>query len=324
MTAVLVLPGTAPEEEWLDRRRQGVTASEIPVLMGLVSGEWGSPYKLYWQKTGDLPADDQSDRLRLGHVLEPYIAGRFMERRPEFCISGGRALYAHPERPWQLATPDRLVQEGPPSYGLVERDGIIDVAHTAVLECKSWGTFDGWGPDGSDEIPVHIRAQALWQADVMQVTTAYVACVFLPGGQLRVYELTMDRDAWNDVSVMIAEAQLFLQRVAERRPPDVDWRPATADALKRLHPSVLDEDVTIPKGMARAYQAAVSRHKTAEQRKQLMENRVRERLGTGHRAVTPDGQPIARRDVYDLAEKTITRKAATVDRLVAVKPKEAK
>ena len=120
---------------------------------------------------------------------------------------------------------------------------------------------------------------------------------------------------------MRREAVTFLGRIKAGDPPDVDWRPATAAALKRLHPSVTGEDVTIPKGIARAYQAACGRADTAKKRKALYENRIRERLGTGHRAVA-DGQPVARRDVYDLPEKQITRKACTVDRLMPVKPKD--
>jgi putative phage-type endonuclease len=327
MTGVLVLSGTAPEQEWLDARRYGVTASEIPVLMGLASGEWGSPYKLYFQKTGDLPADDQTDRLRLGHVLEPYIAERFGERRPGFwAASDGRTLYAQgPDRPWQLATPDRLLFERPPEWlGIPASQlgaGLPDDV-CAVLETKSWGTFDGWGPDGSDEIPVHIRCQVLWQMDVIGVDTGYVACVFLPGGQLRVYELTMDAQAIQDLKLMREEARDFLDRIDLGDPPDVDWRPATRDALKHLHPAVDDTTVAIPKGMAQAWQAACGRYDTAKQRKALFENRIRERLGTGHKATTRAGDVVARRDVYDVKPHPV--KGFHVDKLVPVKPKEPK
>jgi predicted phage-related endonuclease len=288
--------------------------------MGL--SPYSSPFALFHQKTGDLDGAPDNDRLALGRYLEQFVADRFAAARPEFYVGGEHArnsLFAHPDRLWQLATPDRLLYDWEP-------DEITGLGFArpplAVLECKTAASYEGWGEDGTDVVPVHYRCQVLWQMDVVGVTTGFVACLFLPGGQLRVYELTLDDRAEDDLTLMRLEAISFLGRIETGDPPDVDWRPASTDALKRLHPSVTDVDVTIPKGMGRAYQAACSRHKTAEQRKQLMENRVRERLGTGHRAVTPDGQPIARRDVYDLAEKTITRKAATVDRLVAVKPKE--
>ena len=129
MTATLVLPGTAPETDWLAARRYGITASEIPVLMGL--SPWSSPYALYHRKTGNLPdGQDQNDRMDLGHHLESYIVKRFWRQHPEFCVSGdGNDLYAHPGRPWQLATPDRLIQDGPTS-GVTE----LDDGTRAVLE----------------------------------------------------------------------------------------------------------------------------------------------------------------------------------------------
>lgn len=314
MTAVLI--PTANEAEWLAARRTGITASEIPVVLGLSS--FSSPYKLFHQKTGDLPADDDSDRLGLGRHLEPYIAGRFAALHPEFHVHGdGSALFAHPDRRWQMATPDRFV------FGSANE--LFELFEPlAVLECKSWGTFDGWGDDGGDEIPVAIRAQALWQADVMGVGTAYVACVFLPGAQMRVYEIAADDDRGRaDLKLMREEARDFLDRIDLGDPPDVDWRPATADALKRLHPDVEDREVPISVQLAGWYRAACRNHKEWERKKKLYENRIREQLGNARRAVIagPAAEPVARRDVYDV--KAHHRKASHVDKLVAIPPKGA-
>jgi hypothetical protein len=71
------------------------------------------------------------------------------------------------------------------------------------------------------------------------------------------------------------------------------------------------------------YRAALRAYKAAEQRKKLAENRMRQLLGSGHRLVSAiTGDVIATRQVYDLAAKTIERKACTVDKLVAAKPKK--
>jgi putative phage-type endonuclease len=308
VTAVLI--PTANEAEWLAARRQGVTASEIAVLMGL--SPYSSPYALYHQKTGDLPEQAENDAMLLGKHMESYVAGRFAERRPGFQVTGdGRSLYAHPSRPWQMATPDRLVTEG--SYSAWDA--------IAVLECKIDGGSDGWGDDGSDEIPVHYRCQVLWQMDVMGVQTGFVACLLWQRRQVRVYELTLDSAAEDDLDLMKNEADAFLARIAVGSPPDIDWRPATRDALKHLHPSVKDEDVNIGGQLAGRYRAACRTLKTAEQKKAKYENQIRELLGSARRA-TAASEVVARRDVYDVAAKTIERKAFTVDKLVPVKPKE--
>jgi putative phage-type endonuclease len=313
MTAVLI--PTSSEAEWLAARRQGVTASEIAVLMGL--SPWDSPYALYHRKRGDLPDQEDGMAMAIGRHFEDFVAMQFEELRPEFHLWGdGRTLFAHPDRPWELATPDRLVFDC-----ANERSEPL-----AVLEAKTDGGFDGWGEDGTDEIPVHYRCQLLWQMDVVGVGTGYLACLFMNRRQLRVYELTMDDAAQADLALMETEAERFLERIDHGDAPGVDWRPATTGALKHLHPDVQDIDVPISSQLAGRYMAACRNLKAAEQRKARWENEIRERIGSAHRAFDPGrgGQVIARRDVYDVPAKTIERKAYTVNKLVAVKPKEPK
>lgn len=312
MRAMVVVPAGALREEWLEARRKMITASEISIVMGL--SPYSSPYALFHRKTGVLPAEPDNDAMALGRHMESYVAEQFARRHPEFLVLGdGTALFAHPGRPWMGATPDRLVHE---RWGF-GRDPL------AVLECKVDGGSEDWGEDGSDQIPVHYRCQVLFQMDVLGVTTGYLACLLWHRRQVRVYELTMDRDAWHDLVVMRGEAEMFLRRIEAGDPPDVDWRPATRDALKRLHPSLEDRDVYVTRQRAKWYRAACRNLKAAERNKQLHENRMRALLGSGRRVIdSTTGEPVARRDVYDLPEKQITRKASTVDRLVAVFPKE--
>ncbi|MBO0875326.1 MAG: hypothetical protein J2P19_18235 [Pseudonocardia sp.] len=65
----------------------------------------------------------------------------------------------------------------------------------ALLEIKHSASYDGWGDEGTDEIPVYYRAQVLWQMDAFGLDTAYVACLFLASHTIREYVLTMDEDA---------------------------------------------------------------------------------------------------------------------------------
>jgi putative phage-type endonuclease len=303
---------TRSEAEWLEARRQGITASEIAIVMGL--SPYSSPYALYHQKLGQLPGVEETDAMQLGKHMESFVADRFAERHPEFNLTGnGQMLFAHAERPWQMATPDRLVTEGSFSAW----DAI------AVLECKIDGGSDEWGEDGSDEIPVHYRCQVLWQMDVMGVSTGYVACLLWNRRKVRVYELTLDAAAKEDLLMMRGEARLFLRRIEQGDEPDVDWRPATTAALKHLHPSIEDRTVEVRRMPVIQYRAALKAYKAAEQRKKLAENRLRQLLGTGNRLVSAHtGEVIATRQVYDLAAKTIERKACTVDKLVPARARK--
>ena len=334
MTAVLI--PTASEAEWLDARRKGITASEIAVVMGL--SPYSSPYALYHQKLGNLDGPEDSEAMALGRYLEQYVCDRFAAQHPEFAVTGdGRKLYAHPERSWQLATPDRLLME---CGGWVDDDGNAQYPGLlAVLEAKTAAGYDGWGDDGTDEIPVHYRCQVLWQMDVMGVSTAFVACLFLHTRQLRIYEIghadgcgadcnmlaypSLACPACDDIAIMRDAAAEFLDRIKREDPPDVDWRPATIDALKVLHPSVEDADALVSRQLAARYHAACRNHKHWEQRKKTYEAHLRERMGSARRAVeVRTGETIARRDVFEQREHV--RKATTVDKLVPVYPKESK
>jgi putative phage-type endonuclease len=305
---------TATEEEWLEARRQRITASEMAIILGLSS--YSSPYALYHSKLGNLPPQDDSVAMELGRLFEPYIAEKFAEMYPEFMVTGdGRQLYAHPERDWLAATPDRLVTEG--SYSAYDA--------IAVLECKVDGGSDEWGEEGTDEIPVAYRCQALIQMDVMGVSTAYVAAFRWQQRKVRVYELHMDDAAQADLKLMRAEARDFLDRLDLGDEPDVDWRPATIDALKTLHPlGDGEETAEIGPQLADWYEAAVRNSRHWERRKKLYEARIREAMGSARRIVRsgPGQAPVARRDVYDVRESI--RKPYTVDKLVSTPPKEKK
>jgi putative phage-type endonuclease len=318
--SALLVP-TASEAEWLAARDNGITASEIAVVMGLSPYE--SPFALYHRKRGDLERAGDNVEMRVGRHFESLVCEMFAEQHPEFIVGGdGRSLYAHPGRPWQMATPDRLVWERDNDrfWPAADFQNVPD----AVAEAKTSATYDGWGEDGSDEIPVHYRCQALWQMDVMGVETAFIPCLFLHSRKLRVYEITMDADARADLKLLREEAELFLERhLRPGREPDVDWRPATGEALKQLHSGLEDTDVTISRTLERQYKAACAAAKKAEQRKSLAENRIRARLGDGRRALGPDGQVVATRQVYDVKEHV--RKACTVNKLVPARTaKEAR
>jgi putative phage-type endonuclease len=319
---------TASEAEWLEARRKGVTASEIAVIMGL--SPYSSPYALYHQKLGILPDQVDSAVMERGRVLEPYVVEKFAAAHPELIVLGdGRGLWQHDERPWQMATPDRLLHQRP-----VGGDGHHAwTPPVALLETKTASDMSDWGEQGTDEIPVHYRCQVLWQMGVLGISRAYVAVLDVPRWEVREYVIEHDPRcettseladcaACTDQYMMRAEGEAFLKRLETGDTPDVDWRPATAYALKQLHPSVEDIDATIPYRLAVNYRAASRNVKHWEERKKLYEARIREAIGPAHRALTVDGQVIARRDVYEVRESV--RRACTVDKLVPVKPKKAK
>ena len=293
MTPELVY--TRDEAEWLAARRAGVTASEIAVIMGL--SPYGSPYRLYHQKLGILPADDDNAAMERGRVLEPYIAEKWQQAHPDLYAGGtGRELFAHPERPWQMATPDRMIYDW-----RLNPDLVHPVAHgpvLSVLECKVDGGSDEWGDEGSDEIPVHYRCQVLWQCRVMGVRRWHAACLRIRDWRVLTYTGEIDEAAEADLTLMEGEAIAFRERLEAGDPPDVDWRPATTAALKTLHPLPGEADVTVGRQLAISYRAACRRYEQAKRRKDEMTNRLLQAIGDGRRAVEACTElPVATRSV---------------------------
>lgn len=291
---VEVLPPelTGPDHpEWFEARRAGVTASEIAAVMGLAPRSYGSAFKLYWQKVGALGEDPDERRTRWGRRLERHIADEFAAGHPEFQVAPA-GLYAHKERPWQMASPDRLIWSM--SLPWSEED---DTGPITGLECKAWHSWEGWGDEGTDEVPVHIRCQALWQADVLQVPCVYVAVA--NGSDYREYVIQVDKEARADLTLMREAAEAFLDRIARGDPPDVDGSPATLATLKALHPSLEDTEATVPHTLAQRYRSACRTYGKAKDRKKLIENQLRDRMGRARVAVDPHGEKVATRLVYD-------------------------
>lgn len=302
MSAVFVC---LPEERdrWLAARRAGISASEIAAVLGI--SPWDSPFNLYWSKVLGW-ATDENELMRTGAHLEDTIAdwwavNHYPHENLDVRATG---LYASSERPWQLATPDR-------------RLAYMD-ADVALLECK-WVSYswDGWGEDGTDEVPVHYRAQVQQQMDVMEVDTTYVAALG-PGG-FRHYEIHRDE---NDIALQRKAGEEFMAMIANGSPPDLDAHDATLGAVKRLHPDLEDREVEVPFLLAQRYAHAVRDMHRAEADKQAAEIELRAAMGNARRAVW-DGERVATRVISDIAESTRTVAAHRRDYLIAPKEKKS-
>lgn len=232
---------TPDNPRWHELRRQGITASEIPVILGLST--WDSPWALWHRKHGlidDTPAGESAYWER---PLEDAIADAAIDRvDPHVQLAFARGgLYCHPQRRWQMATPDRLVY--------------YDGGLAALLEIKHLRSLAGWGDDGGDDVPEAYLAQCLWQADVMGVDEVWLAAY--AQHELRVYRILVDRHR-DDLELMRQAAHDFL---AAAEPPPLDDHPATVAALRRhssflLLPDVEDRDQEIPTDLAARYRDA--------------------------------------------------------------------
>lgn len=283
MSAVYLGTFEAGSPEWSAVRRRAVGGSEVAAVLGL--SPWESPFSLWWRKNGELAPIEETPEMEWGKRLEDVVAEKYADEHPEVVPVGmGVAQYAHADRPWQIAAPDRLLI---PPYNGDERSARERAE--ALLEVKTARYADGWGEPGTDEIPLHYRCQVLWYLDVFGLDRCAVA-VLIAGSDYREYEVTYDAD----------ECELIRNRVAafvaslDGAPPSIDSHTATYEALRELHPEIDGSDHDLDGRLARRYIAARLATKAAKDEEQHAKSLIADAMGEARRALW-DGSVIARR-----------------------------
>lgn len=261
----------ADRERWLAARAAGIGASEIAAVLGI--SPYDSPFSLYWRKKLGT-VTEMTEAMEWGLRHEATIAAKLAENHPELSVAPG-GLYRHPQHRWMLATPDLLAGD--------------DLAQ--IKTTRSW---DGWGEPGTDQIPAHYAAQVQQEMTVMGARRCWVP-VLCGGNSYREYLVE-----WNpeDAALITEAGAAFMQRLADDNPPDLDGSAATTAALKELHPTVVDEVVTIPQALADQYHTRRALLDDAKAALAEVENQIRALLGDARTAVC-DGRKVAQRSVYE-------------------------
>lgn len=254
----LVLPHTEPRSpEWYAQRRNGITATDLPRIMGLSS--YGNALSVWNDKLGRLPADESGEAAEWGHLLEPVVADEWA-RRMGYTLSTIGVL-ANPEHPWMRASCDRLI------------DG-----HNAAVEVKTRNAYVAgkW----RDDMPDDVLAQVAWQRIVGQFDYVQVAC--LVGGQHLVthrYEEDPDLEA-----LLVESAWKVWESVLTKTPPPVEWDAVLIKLLDQLMP---DRSGVTTIGHADAvallmdYSSAASLEKVAKAAKESAKAHILHVMGEG-------------------------------------------
>lgn len=284
MTAVLVTTAPANTQEWHEARANGIGASEIAAVVGL--SPFSSAYALWLEKKGLIPgADPDNPLFYWGHALEPIVADRFAFQHPEFWVMECGTFIAE-ERGWQLANPDRL---------LFPLEVIPNVTEPlGVLEIKSSRFGDGYGPTGSDQIPLHVRCQVQHQMDVVEVPFAHVA-VLIGGSDYREYRIAADPE--DQVALRDAGAAFWASLATNDEPP-VDASFATYEAARKRYDDI-DPDAEpfeIPNGIWDTYCATRDSIANRENTLRQLKSGLLDGMGTA-RIATNDGTPVLRRQM---------------------------
>ena len=296
-----LIPAEPGTPEWLAARRQGVTATDIVTILGLSSHD--SVYSLFWRKMGQIPDEPDRDRWQLGKALEPYIKELWSEAADDTPFKSG--LYRSSARPWQMATPDSLL-----------KDEGLRIA--GVLECKSWADADRHSWDQGP--PAQVRAQVLWQMDVMGVSIGHVGVVFLPSGRFESYTIEHDTLCGQqtprpdglcsiccDLALMRAAGEEFMGRLRlELPPPDPDSSAATLAAVRARFARVPAKQAEIDQHLWTRFALECALVKQHEEARRELEILVREQMGEAAELCV-NGELVARRVVSDAQVKAHVR-----------------
>lgn len=276
MTALPIgrlIPGT---DEWAAARRRRIGGSEIAAVIGISPYE--SPFSLWHRKRGDVGPVELTEPMRWGTLLEDVVAARFAELHPELSVRTTPA-FVHAERDYQTAAPDRLLY--PSRRGRKP---------CAIYEGKTARMPDDWGSDGTDEIPVHYRAQCLWYLDCLGLELCHVA-VLIGGSDYREYQITAAPD---EARFMRTEAEKFIASLDDGPRPSIDSHSATYQTVKELHPDIDGTAVDVPAEIATAYISACATEKAVKAAKSEAAALLADAMGTAREAWC-DGQKVAMR-----------------------------
>ena len=227
------------EAEWLKYRRKGIGGSDVAAVLGL------SPFctarDLYYDKTGaEMAAADEQNYVakQVGHLLEPLVAEIF-SRKTGMKIYKDAKLYSHPLYPFMLANID---------YFAEMPDGT-----TAILECKTtnYNNQDKWY---NDAVPVNYELQIRHYMAVMNIDTAFCACLYGNNESEFVYR-RIDRDMDYESDITEQEQYFWEEHVQKKiEPPYTESGSLAIESLRRKYGNADQSapDVTLDKDMAEA------------------------------------------------------------------------
>lgn len=264
VTAIAVRQGSP---EWLDARRSLVTASDLPILLGI------SPYKceadLADEKLG-LTVPESSLRMRVGLALEDFIAAEY-EAKTGHRTQRWPGLAIHPDIEWAGASPDRK-----------RKGALVELKHTS-----SRARF-------ADGLPQDVEAQIVWQMGVAGYEHADVAV--LTSDDLLVFEHDFDAALFDD---LVAVASDFRRRLAEGGPFARD-----TSRIKRDYPTDDGSEMLADADLTAAVRALVDTRearKRLEQSETAIEDAIKTRMGPASR-LSGDGFAVTWKRTKDREE----------------------
>jgi predicted phage-related endonuclease len=204
------------EQEWLEWRKQDVTASSVAALFG--QHPYATALKLHLEKRG-IEFSKPDDRvLRRGRWLEPAVAKAVMEKRPEWKLEPAGVYLRDPDLRLG-ATPDFFIHGDPRGLGVLQTKTVAP----SVFE-REW--------DGGREPPFWITLQTITEMMLAGADFGAIAGLVVDPFDMDVHVLDVPRHAATETRIALA-VRAFWDDVAAEREPTPDYARDT-DAIRAM------------------------------------------------------------------------------------------
>jgi len=205
-------------DEWLQWRKQDVTASRVGALFGVHPYE--TALRLYAEKRGVEFPDADNKTMRRGRWLEPAVATAVEEERPQWQLRAPKVYLRDPDLRLGC-TPDYFIDGDPRGLGVLQAKTVAPSVYA-----RDW--------HNGSEIPLWITLQALTEMMLADAAFGVVAALLVDPHAMDVAILDVPRHPDSEAKIIAAVSSFWLC-VATGQEPDPDFA-RDADVVKLLTP----------------------------------------------------------------------------------------
>lgn len=216
---------------------RGIGSTRIAMLTG--HSPWGGPWECY-RGIVDGWKQDQTFKMELGTLLQPPIIELARRRNGLTEITSEPGVLRHPDIPYVVDSPDAIA--------------CIESVVPVVVEAKTCDPFamDGFGEDGTDEVPPAYLVQCMWHLGVCRaaLNLNFETClvpVLFGTREFRTYRVKWDADMFD--GLLTVAQDFWTKHIETKTPPPIDGSRACSGYLSdhfgppRAHRVPADESV---------------------------------------------------------------------------------
>ena len=257
--------------EQRDARRAGIGGSDVAPILGI--SPWRTPLDIYLDKVDGEPPSDSANGAAFywGHRLESVVADEYAQRTGRSLRRVHHTMRAK-DHPFMLAHIDRQVLDG-----------------RTILECKTARDSRGWGPEGTDDVPIQYVAQCMHYMIVTGRDECDLAVLFLFDRDYRIYTIPFNPDIADQ---LIDVESRFWNRVEQRLPP-LPTNPADARRLWSQDDASEVEASGEVMQAVHALRDVKSRINVLDEQAQTYTTTIMSHMQDASRLVEPDGDIVA-------------------------------